>query len=157
MIQRVQSIYLAISIIISIVFAILPFATFEVNDTLYSIKALGLYYADQSGSGFESPNMSLSVVLLFHLLIGVTTILNFKNRKMQIRLCSLNVVLLLVMTGLIFFSTTEIPSGLLEDTLPEITYGFSALLPILSIVFQVLALLAIKKDEQLIKSMDRIR
>ncbi|MCB0480105.1 MAG: DUF4293 domain-containing protein [Flavobacteriales bacterium] len=157
MLQRIQSVYLAISLLIGIVFAFLAIAEFDANDSIYLIKATGIFYEDASGVFFESPNESLSVVLIFHLLLTGSSIFQYKNRKMQMKLCALNILLLFTLTALIFFVDFSVPESIKQGTTPAINYLFGSLLPIVSVVFQFMAMRSIQKDEKLIKSTERIR
>jgi len=157
MIQRIQSVYLLVSVILTVLFAFLSFANFEVNGSLYFMKVMGLYYQDTNAVLFEAPNMSLSAVVFFSVLLTISAIFNFKKRSLQIRLVSLSVVAQLASVGLVFFAISTFPDGILEGTLPQVNYTFASFLPIAAVVFLVLALRAIKKDEKLIKSLDRIR
>ena len=121
------------------------------------MKVMGLYYQDTNAVLFEAPNMSLSAVVFFSVLLTISAIFNFKKRSLQIRLVSLSVVAQLASVGLVFFAISTFPDGILEGTLPQVNYTFASFLPIAAVVFLVLALRAIKKDEKLIKSLDRIR
>lgn len=157
MIQRVQSIYLALAAVVTLVFAFTTFAYFEVNDSLYFLRATGLFYQDTSEVIFLEPNMSVSAVVLFSLLLCVSAVFNYKNRATQLRLVSLGIVAQLALVGLIFFASSFISEGLFEGTAPVIEYEWVSFLPVLSIISLFMAMRGIKKDEALIKSLDRIR
>lgn len=157
MIQRIQSIYLLVSIVLTILFAFLTFANFDVNGSMYYMKVMGLYYQDTSDVLFEAPNMTLSAVVFFSMLLTISAIFNFKKRTIQIRLVTLSIIAHFASVGLVFFALSTLPEGILEGTLPQVNYTFASFLPIASVVFLVLALRGIKKDEKLIKSLDRIR
>ncbi len=157
MIQRIQSVFLAVSAVVTALFAFLTFASFEVNGNIYYMKVLGLYYQDTSEVLFEAPNMSLSAVALFGILLSVSAIFQYKNRTTQLRLVSLGIVAQLASIALVFFATSFVPEALFEGTIPQINYKWVSFLPVCSVVFMVLAMRAIKKDEALIKSLDRIR
>lgn len=157
MIQRIQSIYLLISAIITVLFAFLTFASFEINENVYYMKVLGLYYQDTAEVLFEAPNMSLSAVVVFGILLALSAIFQYKNRTMQLRLVSLGIVAQLASIALVFFATSFIPEVLFEGTTPQINYTWVSFLPVCSVVFMVLAMRGIKKDEALLKSLDRIR
>lgn len=157
MLQRIQSIYLLVSLVIGISLAFFPLAEFNANDSIYFVKAFGIFYQDTDSLLFESPFQALSIVWIFHLLITASSIFQFKNRKTQIKICSLNIVLLFVIAGLLFFVEYSIPDDIKEESEPAVNYLFGSLLPFVSIVFQILAMRAIQKDEKLIKSIDRIR
>jgi hypothetical protein len=84
--------------------------------------------------------------------LSLVTIMNYKNRKFQFVLGRLNIILNFILLGLFVYQSLNV-SG--EADVSE--KGIGILLPIFSIVFLVLANKAIKKDEDLVKSVDRLR
>lgn len=84
--------------------------------------------------------------------LSLVTIFLFKNRKSQFVLGRLNIILNLILLGFFVYLSLNL-SG--ETVVSE--KGIGMLLPIFSIVFLVLANKAIKKDEDLVKSVDRLR
>ena len=76
----------------------------------------------------------------------------YKNRKSQFMLGRLNIILNFILLGLFVYLSLNL-SG--ETLVSE--KGIGMLLPIISIVLLVLANKAIKKDEDLVKSVDRLR
>lgn len=85
-------------------------------------------------------------------LLSLVTIFLFKNRKLQFVLGRINIILNLILLGLFVYWSLNV-SG--ESNISE--KGIGMLIPIISIVFLVLANKAIKKDEDLVKSVDRLR
>lgn len=86
---------------------------------------------------------------------GVLTfiaILNFKKRQQQFVLNRLSIILNFVLLGVFVYRSLSISGGTLVSE-----KGIGVLLPIISIVFLVLANKAIKRDEDLVKSVDRLR
>jgi Domain of unknown function (DUF4293) len=81
-------------------------------------------------------------------LLALITIFLYKNRKLQIRLSLLGVVLQLAVLAVYFQQIKTYVQG--NFTL---TSAVSFIIP----VFFILAWLGIRKDEKLIKSMDRLR
>ncbi len=135
MLQRVQTIYLLICIAISTGLSFLCYL-WTINDLPFYAKDETLYLVLFLSSGG----------------LALTSIFLFKNRMLQFVLGRLNIILnftLLVLFVIRLLNT----SG--ETTVSE--NGVGVLLPIFSIVFLVLANKAIKKDEALVKSVDRLR
>ena len=136
MLQRIQTIYLLLSAGISagLIFVFHLWTTNEglpfyaQDDKLY----LGLFIA----------SAVLSLVSIFR----------YNNRKSQFVLGRLNIILNFILLGLFVYQSLNV-SG--EANVSE--KGIGILLPIFSIVFLVLANKAIKKDEDLVKSVDRLR
>lgn len=84
--------------------------------------------------------------------LSLISIFRYKDRKSQFVLGRLNIILNFILLGLFVYQSLSL-SG--ETEVSE--KGIGILLPILSIVFLVLANKAIKKDEDLVKSVDRLR
>ena len=136
MIQRIQTVYLIVVILLT---GVLPF---WIN-----------LWSDASGSEIYAANeIIVSLVFYVSAVLALVTILLFKNRKNQFVVNRLNMILNLFLLGLFVYRSLNL-SG--ESNISE--KGIGMLIPIFSIVFLVLANRAIKKDEDLIKSVDRLR
>ncbi|MGB1040948.1 MAG: DUF4293 family protein, partial [Flavobacteriales bacterium] len=83
-------------------------------------------------------------------------IISFKNRKRQLLLTKINFITVLLLVVFIFANFNFIES-FLSISKENISYGIGMFLPIVALVAIIMAYRAIKKDEDLIKSMDRIR
>jgi Domain of unknown function (DUF4293) len=140
MLQRIQTIYLFIAFIAT---GVLPFVfplwTTEDGEHYYFIK-------------------NLAYVALFGLstTLSVISILTFKKRKKQFVMGRLNIILNLILLGLFIYQSLNL-SGEKDTALVFSEKGIGMVLPIVSIVFLSLANKAIKKDEDLVKSVDRLR
>jgi hypothetical protein len=84
--------------------------------------------------------------------LSILSIFMFKNRKLQFVLGRLNIISNFFLLGFFVYQSLNV-SG--ETLVSE--KGIGMFLPIISIVFLVLANKAIKKDEDLVKSVDRLR
>lgn len=136
MLQRIQTIYLFLAALASagliFVFSIGENAANEAVFAQDILLVFGLFLASAA--------------------LSFVTIFLFKNRKLQFVLGRLNIILNLILLGLFVYWSLNI-SG--ESNISE--KGIGMLIPIISIVFLVLANKAIKKDEDLVKSVDRLR
>ena len=137
MIQRIQSIYLLIAAVIS---GGLQF----VFHLWENVKGVIIFAKD---------NMVYFGLFLASAVLALITIFLFKNRKLQFVLGRLNNILNFILLGLFVYQSLSL-SGETSDVSEK---GIGMLLPIISIVFLVLANKAIKKDEDLVKSVDRLR
>ncbi|NER15313.1 DUF4293 family protein [Leptobacterium flavescens] len=136
MLQRIQSIYLLLVVLIS---GGLPFL-------------LSLWVNNIGEDVFAKDNILFLVIFIGSAVLAGFTIFLFRNRKLQFVLNRLNMILNLTLLGVFVVRSLNI-SG--ESAISE--KGIGMLLPIISIVFLVLANKAIKKDEDLVKSVDRLR
>ena len=78
--------------------------------------------------------------------------LTFKKRQTQFVLNRLNIILNFVLLGVFVYRSLSVPGETLVSQ-----KGIGVLLPIISIVFLAMANKSIKKDEDLVKSVDRLR
>lgn len=129
MLQRIQSVYLLLSVICLAVFIFLP---------------AGI--ADQEN--FIPKDDMLSMILAcFAALLALVSIFMFINRRVQIRFCGRTLALLIALLLVTFYSISKADFN--------IGYGV-ALLP-LSGIFVSMAINSIKKDDKLVRDMDRLR
>ncbi|HAT66743.1 MAG TPA: DUF4293 domain-containing protein [Flavobacteriaceae bacterium] len=91
-------------------------------------------------------------LILAPVVLTLISIFNFKKRQQQFVLNRLSIILNFVLLGVFVYRSLKV-SG--ETLVSE--KGIGVLLPIISIVFLVLANKAIKRDEDLVKSVDRLR
>jgi len=135
MLQRIQSLYLLVAAVCS---GVLSFTTY-----LLVLEGTVVYAID-----------SISYVALFQgsALLSLISIFLFKSRQTQFVLGRLNIILNFILLGLFVFRLLNLPGG---PANPE--KGIGLLLPVFSIVLLALANKAIKKDEALVKSVDRLR
>ena len=137
MLQRIQSIYLLLAALVA---GVLPFIV------------------PFFGNGEEKGLLTLDQNVIFGLFLGsavlsLITIFLFKNRKLQFVLGRLNIILNLITLGVFVYWVLMTPG----EVSVALENGVGKLIPVISIVFIVLANKAIKRDEQLIKSVDRLR
>jgi len=136
MLQRIQTIYLLIAAGISAGLIFVFNLWINTDEVILFAKDEILYLSMFLGSA------ALSVISIFR----------YKDRKSQFVLGRLNIILNFILLGLFVYRSQTL-SG--ETDVSE--KGIGILLPIFSIVFLVLANKAIKKDEDLVKSVDRLR
>ena len=137
MIQRIQTIYLLIVAGISAGLIFLFNLWVTIEELVVFAKDEIVYFS----------------MFIASAILALIAIFMFKNRKFQFVLGRLNIILNFILLGLFVYRSLSI-SGETSDVSEK---GIGILLPIFSIVFLVLANKAIKKDEDLVKSVDRLR
>ena len=149
MIQRIQTVYLALLVIcLGLTFAF-PFASytngvelnaFGVSENTLKVSTWFPYYV----------TLGLSMGL------GIMTIAQFKNRKRQLQIGKANYLIIILTLIFISIDSDGVAKklGLMQTA---ISYGVGMFLPVAALVFQFLANRGIKADKKLIKSMDRLR
>lgn len=151
MIQRIQSVYLLLVVLLmaAAVFCPLLELTGE-GKFAYTFSSLGI------GRLFTVQYPTWGVVFFAGLsaLVALINIFLYKKRKVQMKVGTLTSLLILFfyVTLYVYFNAyTE------KYELTFSSFQFGLILPVIALVLNVLAILRIKKDENLVKSLDRIR
>ncbi len=148
MIQRIQSLYLFFATVVMACFLFVPFAHSDVEN-LYSLSVQGLLPGVVEGAPVMAPTWGIFALGVISALVAFITLFLYKNRPLQMRLCKINIlfmVTLYVAIGLyIYFK------GL------EVTLSPLIALPLMGIMLTYLAYQGIRRDERLVRSLDRLR
>lgn len=143
MIQRIQTIYLFLASIVSggLIFV------FNLWNTIKEKIFVVDLFSRESITVKVIPFMFLASAIL-----SLVAIFLFKNRKLQFVIGRIIILINLFLLGLLIYLSLNL-SG--ETNVSE--KGIGMFLPILVVLLIVLANKAIKKDEDLVKSVDRLR
>jgi Domain of unknown function (DUF4293) len=144
MIQRIQSVYLAVGTLLNASIMFLSFYMARIDNgavhTMFNLLA---------ASNFLSAILNALMVAL-----PAVTIFQFTKRTLQVKLTWVSIYIslafLLFMGYRWFAFTREYPKAIGN-------FGPGFLMPVAAIVCFWLAVVAIKKDENLVKSVDRLR
>jgi hypothetical protein len=155
MIQRIQSLYL---FVVAVACALLFFfPMIEYVDPMkgtYKLYAAFMVFSDISGIIFFRETFPLLVLVIVSMVLALVTIFLYKKRRTQLLLVSVNLLVNVVLIALVFL----LYSRIYENRLQIVSeYQFGMYIPLISLVFLVLANRAIRKDEALVKSTDRLR
>ncbi len=145
MIQRIQSIFLLLSGISFFGLFGVPFATSSVaipnlfTDLVYNIQ--------------DSP--ILLILCILGGLVSIGAIFLFNNRALQLKLTYLTTIfaILLPLVSILLVYN----EGTFTTNADKISDSFGIYLPIIGLIFSILAARYIGKDENTVKSMDRLR
>ena len=136
MLQRVQTVYLTLALLISAGLIFVWPVWVNAKDVKVFAQSEPLVFGLFIGSA----------------LLALISITSFKDRKRQFVLGRLNIILNFILLAFFVYRSLSL-SGEMQVS----EKGIGMLLPIFSIVFLALANKAIKKDEDLVKSVDRLR
>ena len=103
---------------------------------------------------YTASNLIMFIVAILLGIIALAAIFLFKNRSTQKSLIWLGILLDLVFIVIMYFQMEDLKSN---PTLMKQTFKIGAIFPILYIILMVMAYSGIRKDEKLIKSVDRLR
>jgi len=155
MIQRIQTVYLFLVLVFTLLFLFFPLGSLEIGATSYVIKTWGVSPVSEQILGDYNKVLGvISMILAFVVMILTVYItLQYKNRLLQIKLGKINILIHMVMVVTAFFYIDSIKKGLEEF----FSYGVSIIFPLLSMILILMANRAIKRDEELVRSADRLR
>ena len=136
MIQRIQTLFL---VIVALLAGVAPFF-------------INLWVTADGNKFFAQQEMLISIAFYVIAALAVVAIFLFKKRQNQFVVNRITIILNLFLLGFFVYRSLNL-SG--ETAVSE--KGIGMLIPVFSIVFLVLANRAIKKDEDLVKSVDRLR
>lgn len=151
MIQRIQSLYLLLTTALLIAVLFIPFGVFQTSYGVCEYTAFSI--AGISGKS-ALPLWSLPLLTLLSSALAFIAIFIYKKRALQIRLCLINSLLIALLALGAPVLLYVVKSDIL---LADFKIGFGFALPILALILNFLAVKAIKKDDNLVKSWDRIR
>ncbi len=157
MIQRIQSLYLALCATVLVLAFFFPLLTYIDNSQIYlEVFISGL--RDSSSPAVEAGKsllLGLQIVTAGAVLLSVLSIFLYKNRPAQLKLVRFLAGLILVDIALVFFQVGGMLSAL---TGIETDFNHPAIyLMLAGLVFAVLAFRGIRKDEAMVRSADRLR
>lgn len=159
MFQRIQTIFLLIAITAISISFVFPIAEIQTDGkttavyTNYGLKAL-----DANGKSHVIDSGFIYIVAAAALMTLLIALTQFKKRKLQITFCRFTYAIILIQIVLCIFQPQS--SAQTIKFAGEITvsgYGIAFYAPMAALVFTFLAERFIKKDEDLVKSADRLR
>ncbi len=118
------------------------------------LAILGAVFLFITGQDFSlfGPVPFISVVCVILVLFGFISILSYKDRKRQIQLNNISLIINALLLGLLAYWLLTLSGGI---DFPE--KGIEPVFPLLSIICLLIANVYIRKDERLVKSVDRLR
>ncbi|MCU7614320.1 DUF4293 domain-containing protein [Chryseobacterium sp. GMJ5] len=129
MLQRIQTIWILLSV----------------------LAAASLFITGKDVSVFgDFPVIEVSSIIL--VLTGAFSVFSFKNRKRQIMLNTISIIINVLLIGILAFWLQNLSGGI---DFPE--KGIEPIFPSVAVICLLLANIFIKKDERLVKSVDRLR
>lgn len=156
MIQRIQSLYLFLSCIFSCLMFFFPISGYYGNYYTFKLTILKLEnLVPNSEDIFHSFfTLPLLIIVFLVIILSFVAILKYKNRKKQMQIIKIDIFFNILLIACIFLIYSKMINTRINV---EEEYNTGAFLPLLSLVFLVLSYRGVKKDEELVKSADRLR
>lgn len=155
MIQRIQSLYLLVSFILVLLWYFMPLAEIVTYESSYKFSIYGIKNPEDNSWHYHT--IIISIIAAIASFGAFATLFLYKNRKQQIKAAQF---LLLIYTALIASAFLLIDTA--KSALPlgndiVVNHKLSITFPLISLILIFMAIKAIKKDDELVRSADRLR
>ena len=187
MIQRIQSLWLALAVVCIALCFFLPVAKYQFADKsveghrfesqfgLLSKEVPDLNKQMVAGEPVvlckpmveKMPVWPLLTLAIVSGVLGLVSIFLFKKRRVQIRVVMLGFMATLIYVFVLFFWAVDKYANVLSSdemlqragigATPEVTWAAGAFIPMAALVFFFLAQRSIRKDEAMVRAADRLR
>ena len=155
MIQRIQSLLLFISAALLAVSFFTPVWQASSNGAEYFLDVFKLSIRYES-THIEKMTVYAAILIGLSIALTLFIVLKYKNRVLQIRLNMMNTILICLIEGFYFWNIRDAKSLIGTAAYTEV-FGAAFYMPLAALILSILAGRSIQKDEDLIKSVDRIR
>jgi len=155
MIQRLQSLYLSLTLALSLLLFTGKILSFRDEGG----KAISLFpdgnLTDQAGRTFAHVPViwPFLVILIMIALLSLITILFYKNRKIQLSLA----ISLIALSSVLMISLGWYAMRIINNYSLAFLPGLKTCIPVIILILSILAYRGILKDERLVKSYERLR
>lgn len=129
MLQRIQSIWTLLAVLAA-VFLFITGQDVVISDSI--------------------PLLNIACIVL--VITGALSIFSFKNRKRQILLNTISIIINALLIGVLAYWLLNLSGGI---QFPE--KGIEPIFPLIAVICLLIANIYIRKDERLVKSVDRLR
>ncbi|MBR2154777.1 MAG: DUF4293 domain-containing protein [Bacteroidaceae bacterium] len=162
MIQRIQTVYLLLVAILSFVGLISQIGNYTQDEEVVATFSNFTFSSYGPCSSYQSAGpYALGVLLLLVIFLSIMSIMLFHKRMRQLRLTIISSIFLvgyIVVYALFAYFYKENIDIVLVDAGPSAFHvRFVAVFPVLSLILNIMAIHGIRKDEALVRSLDRLR
>ena len=158
MIQRIQTLFLMISIIAMVVMLFFPLWTKENLQTgdLAQLTPMALIHTNKTNVVSQNSTIYIAVLIFVSITFAFLSIFSYKNRTKQIMYNLFNILTLIGVIGCCIYFSNKGESFFTEPLRGKFGLGF--FMPAIAVLMNSIANRFIRKDEKLVRSsLDRIR
>ena len=145
MLQRKQSLWLLLAALLNA--GVFYFDIYKTHTVVNGVDTLGsLRVAD------NFPSLLIALVMTA---VPLITIFLFGNRKRQVNLSMVSILAIIAFVGLQLWRVTDLAKSMPPPS--SGSYWIGMVLPVIALVLLFMAIIGIRKDEKLVRSVDRLR
>lgn len=145
MIQRKQSIWLLLAVLLNA--AVFLGANFSIETRIQNVLQTNKYTVLQ--------HLPSTLFILAAIVLSLIAIFLFRKRPLQMKMCLIALLATMAYCFINWMRIKEIFAN--NKMISNYSFGSASITPYFAIVFILLACLGIRKDEKLVKSLDRLR
>jgi len=155
MIQRIQSLYLLLTSLLSLLFlsgSFLKFFNKSGSEIIMDFN--GIWQSSGTGSpDLIQSQIPLSVIIMLIPVVSTITLFLYKNRRLQLKLT----IVVILLAFVLLFYLTIFAILIITRYNVELAPVIRIIIPPIILILTLLAYSGIKKDENLVRSYDRLR
>lgn len=160
MIQRIQTIYLFVVVILSFVSLISQIGYYTIGQEVVGEFTNFTFTTSGICAGYESSGpWCLGILLIMVIFLNMLSIMLFRKRMRQLRLTIISCIFLIAYVGCYwlfdYFYNENL--NLVANTAVEYHLTFPAVMPVLGLLLNYLAIVGIRRDEAKVRAIDRLR
>ncbi len=157
MFQRIQTLFIIGAFAACAACFFLPFWVYASTnpDYVYQISLFSIKLISGNEQIIDLGTLPILVIICVSTILTIVSLFSFKNRQRQIKINNYNVFLTILFIGTIYLWIPHMLDGFLRTAVPH--WQFGLILPLITMVFLIIANVFIKKDDKLVKSADRLR
>jgi len=155
MIQRIQSLFMFLAAVCNGLLFVFDIASFDYGSVFMNLSILGVDNQVDATYFSEYYTLPLAALAVIMTLLPVYTIFRFNRRHHQVKLCQLDMCFdLLFAVAVLLYYISDVQKTIGSEI---VSFGIGIYLPLASLLFNLLAIKGIRKDIELLRSVDRIR
>ncbi|MBQ9640769.1 MAG: DUF4293 domain-containing protein [Bacteroidaceae bacterium] len=162
MIQRIQTVYLLLVAILSFTGLLSQIGTYTLGEEVVATFSNFTFTSYGPCATYQSAGpYALGVLLLMVIFLSIVSIMLFRKRMRQLRLCIFSSILLVgyivVYALFAYFYKENLDQVVSASGETAFRLRFVTVFPVLSLILNTMAIHGIRKDEALVRSLDRLR
>ncbi|MFN4234729.1 MAG: DUF4293 domain-containing protein [Bacteroidia bacterium] len=155
MIQRIQTVYLFISSVLILLWYFFPLAEIVTYESSYTFSIYGIKNPEDNNWIYHT--LVISIIAAIASIGSIATIFLYKNRKQQIKVSQFLLLLFTAVIASAFLLIDNAKKSISNSETITVNYKIAITFPLIALVLIFMAIKAIKKDEELVRSADRLR
>ncbi len=156
MLQRIQTVYLALVFVVIAIMSFLPLVIFHAGDQVFYLNLFRFVGVEGTEVQPILPNPWMLPILSAGVaIISGVSIFRYQNRKQQIKLNMFSMLLNFGLLAALFIMAESVAK--LEPVNDTVIYDIASYFPIITVLLLIFANRSIRKDEKMVREADRLR